>query len=219
MKLAMFDLDNTLLNGDSDFLWGQFLVKQDLVDAQHYEAKNQQFYDDYKDGTLDIFAFLEFSLEPLARLPQEQLLTLQKQYIESCIKPLISDKALALVEQHRQLGHTLMIITATNSFITAPIAKLFSVDNLLATEPEILEQTYTGKVSGTPCFKDGKVTRLNQWLQQQSEEITESWFYSDSHNDLPLLEFATHSFAVNPDDELKGIAEKSNWPILNIHDD
>ena len=217
MSLAIFDLDNTLLQGDSDYLWGKFLVDQGEVDGDTYEQTNQKFYDDYKTGELDIFAFLAFSLEPLTRLSSDRLAELHAQYMREIIKPLILPAATALVEKHRQLGDTLLIITATNHFITAPIATAFGIDELLATDPEIIDGLYTGKVSGTPCYQDGKVVRLEKWLQENDADLEDSWFYSDSHNDLPLLNKVTHPIAVNPDEILRQEAEERGWNILDIH--
>ena len=217
MTLAIFDLDNTLLAGDSDYLWGQFLVKQGLVDGKQYEATNQRFYDDYKAGRLDIYEFLAFSLHPLTLFTPAQLQDLHARYMHEMIDSLITPQARALVEQHRQQGHTLLIITATNSFITAPIARAFGIPHLLATEPEMIEGQYTGKVSGIPCFQAGKVTNLHQWLHDHDITLADSWFYSDSHNDLPLLYEVAHPVAVDPDPQLRQVAEQRNWPIVHLH--
>lgn len=217
MALAIFDLDNTLLAGDSDYLWGTFLVDQGEVDGKIYESTNQRFYDDYKTGQLDIFAFLKFSLEPLTRLTNKRLAELQEQFMREVIKPLVSTDALALVDKHRASSDTLLIITATNHFITAPIAKLFGIDHLLATEPEILNGRYTGSVAGTPCYQDGKVIRLKTWLAEHDQNLNNSWFYSDSHNDLPLLLLVEHPIVVNPDDILRQHAIDNNWKILHLH--
>ncbi len=217
MSLAIFDLDNTLLAGDSDYLWGKFLVDQGEVDGALYERTNQKFYDDYKAGRLDIFAFLAFSLEPLTRLSPERLSILHAQYMQEVITPLIHPAAVELVEKHRQQGDTLLVITATNRFITAPIAQAFGIDELLATEPEMIDGRYTGKVSGTPCYQDGKVIRLTKWLQDKNIDLQGSWFYSDSHNDLPLLNQVSHPVAVNPDETLRQEAETQGWNILDLH--
>ncbi len=219
MRLAIFDLDNTLLAGDSDYLWGKFLCQHGAVDADHYECTNQRFYDEYKAGKLDIYEFLEFSLAPLARFSPEQLDKLHHQFMQDIISPLITPAARELVEQHRGQGDTLMIITATNRFITAPIAQAFGVEHLLATEVEMKEGRYTGKVADIPCFQDGKVKRLQRWLDENDADLTDSWFYSDSHNDLPLLEKVTHPVAVNPDDTLRSVAVQRDWPILQLHHD
>ncbi len=217
MGLAIFDLDNTLLAGDSDYLWGQFLVRQGIVDSDDYERKNQAFYDQYKAGTLDIFAFQAFSQEPLTRFNMSELAELHEQFMQESIHPIISPAATKLVDQHRQQGDTLLIITATNRFITAPIAEAFGIPHLLATDPEIQDNRYTGRVSGVPCFQEGKVTRLEQWLSQTQHSLDDSWFYSDSHNDLPLLRQVTRPVAVDPDPQLRQEAERLNWPILHLH--
>jgi HAD superfamily hydrolase (TIGR01490 family) len=217
VSLAIFDLDNTLLAGDSDYLWGKFLIEQGEVDGDSYQRINQEFYNDYKAGTLDIFAFLRFSLKPLTQISNERLQQLHNQYMKEVIAPLIQPAAIELVDLHRQQGDTLLIITATNSFITTPIARAFGIDNLLATEPEIIEGRYTGNVRGTPCYQEGKVIRLNEWLAERKHSLDDSWFYSDSHNDLPLLNRVTHPVAVNPDKTLRQEAETHGWKIIDLH--
>lgn len=217
MTLAIFDLDNTLLAGDSDYLWGVFLCDIGVVKRDYYESENERFYDEYKSGKLDIMEFLSFSLRPLSQHSPEQLYQWREQFMEERISPLISDKARKLVEKHRDQGDTLLIITATNSFVTAPIAERFGISNLIATNPEMEGGRYTGKVEGEPSYQQGKVRRLNHWLKKQSESMQGSWFYSDSHNDLPLLEEVSHPVAVDPDDALRKIAEERNWPILGLH--
>ena len=219
MSLAIFDLDNTLLAGDSDYLWGQFLARQGVVDGAWYEEENRRYYEAYVAGQLNIDDFLAFSLKPLSELPMTQLQALHKQYMQESINPLIRPPARDLVEHHRSQGHTLMIITATNRFITAPIAQAFGINNLLATDPELLNGRYTGKVSGTPCFRDGKVIRLQQWLSEHQRNLDNSWFYSDSHNDLPLLSRVSHPVAVDPDPTLRQHANANGWQILNLHHD
>lgn len=216
MALAIFDLDNTLLNGDSDYLWGQFLAQQGLVDAENYERENLRFYDEYKAGTLDIFEFLEFSLRPLSENSVEELNQLYQQFMDACIRPIITDAARAKVDEHRQTGDTLLIITATNTFITAPIAAELGIENLLATDPEMNNGRYTGKVSGTPCFREGKVERLKSWLKQTGLNLADSYFYSDSHNDLPLLELVTKPIAVDPDETLQQHAQMKGWDIISF---
>jgi len=216
MSLSIFDLDNTLLNGDSDYLWGQFLVEQGIVDGPTYEKKNQDFYDQYKQGTLDIFEFLQFSLKPLSENRIETLNSWREQFMQEKILPIILDKARQLVDEHRQKGNTLMIITATNRFVTQPIAENFGIPYLLATEPEMSQGQYTGMVQGTPCFQDGKVTRLQQWLTDNSGTLDDSWFYSDSHNDIPLLEIVTHPVAVDPDESLRQHADVKQWDIISL---
>jgi HAD superfamily hydrolase (TIGR01490 family) len=214
--IALFDLDNTLIAGDSDYLWGCFLVEQGIVDGPAYEQANQRFYDQYKVGELDIHEFLDFQLRPLALHPVEQLQAWRAQYIEEKIRPILLTKAQTLIDRHRQQGDTLVIITATNRFITEPIAGLYGIEHLLATEPEHRGGQYTGGVAGTPCFQDGKVTVLEQWLATQGETLIDSWFYSDSHNDLPLLTRVQKPTAVDPDEILQTHAEKHGWPIISL---
>ncbi len=216
MALALFDLDNTLLADDSDFLWGCFLVENGLVDKAAYDAANQRFYDEYKKGTLDIFEFLSFSLKPLTQFTMEKLAQLHSEFMKKHIMPAMTEKGMAQIKQHRDKGDFTLIITATNSFVTGPIAKAFQVDDLIATEPEIIDGRYTGRVAGTPCFQEGKITRLNQWLKNTSHDLEDSIFYSDSHNDLSLLELVTTPVAVDPDDELKATALRKNWEIRSF---
>jgi HAD superfamily hydrolase (TIGR01490 family) len=216
MALALFDLDNTLLADDSDFLWGCFLVEKGLVDKITYDEANKRFYDDYKKGTLDIFEFLAFSLKPLTQFPTEKLAALHKEFLQKHITPVMTEKGMAQIQQHRDMGDITVIITATNRFVTAPIAEAFKVDDLIATDPEIVDGRYTGKVSGTPCFQRGKITRLKQWLEKTSHDLENSTFYSDSHNDIPLLEIVTTPIAVDPDDELKATALAKNWEIRSF---
>jgi len=216
MALALFDLDNTLLADDSDFLWGCFLVEKGLVDKPSYDEANQRFYNEYKQGTLDIFEFLAFSLKPLTLYPREKLDELHKEFMQKLIKPVMTNKGIAQIKQHRDKGDITVIITATNRFVTAPIARAFAVDDLIATDPEIIDGKYTGQVAGTPCFQQGKITRLNQWLENTSHDLENSTFYSDSHNDLALLEQVTTPIAVDPDDELKATAIERNWKIRSF---
>lgn len=218
MALAIFDLDNTLLSGDSDYLWGVFLGEQGIVDADFYERENERFYQEYKDGKLDIMEFLAFSLKPLSENNPEDLLRWRQQFIDSKIMPLISDKARQLVDKHRDQGDLLMIITATNAFVTSPIAELFGIEELIATDPEMIEGRYTGKVAGEPSFQHGKVKRLNNWLATKQHSLEGSYFYSDSHNDIPLLEKVNYPFAVDPDDTLRRHAEENRWPIISLRD-
>ncbi|MDH5179090.1 MAG: HAD-IB family hydrolase [Gammaproteobacteria bacterium] len=216
MALAIFDLDHTLLNGDSDYLWGQFLVNKGIVEREYYERENQRYFDEYRAGTLDIFAFLAFSLEPLTRFSMEELAELHREYMQTSIHPIILPAGRALIEKHRQQGDTLIIITATNRFVTEPIAKELGIDNLLATTPEISQGRYTGRVDGIPCFKDGKVKNLYQWLAGSGETLEESRFYSDSLNDIPLLELVTYPVAVDPDETLEQHAEMKGWEIISL---
>lgn len=216
MALVLFDLDNTLLAGDSDHLWGGFLVEQHAVDADYYRRENDRFYQDYQDGTLDIYAFLRFSLRPLRENSREQLLAWREQFLQEKIDPIIPHASRELVEKHRKAGDTLAIITATNAFITAPIAERFGIDHLIATLPEQINGHYTGEVAGEPCYKEGKVIRLNSWLEKERLELGGSWFYSDSHNDLPLLRLVDHPVAVDPDAPLLEQAEAAGWPIISL---
>lgn len=218
MNLAIFDLDNTLLGGDSDYLWGRWLVKHELVDGAFYERENQRFYSEYKAGTMDIFEFLRFALRPLAENGLDRLLALRQQFMAEVIVPIMLPAAQRLVDEHRSKGHTLLIITATNRFVTEPIAAAFGIDNLIATDPEFRDGCYTGEVSGTPSFREGKVERLNQWLRENGYNLASSWFYSDSLNDLPLLEMVTHPVAVDADETLTYHAGVKGWPIISLRD-
>jgi len=217
MVLALFDLDNTLLAGDSDYEWAQFLIDKGVLDRERYESKNQVFYDQYKAGTLDIFEFLAFQLRPLAEHSRAQLDAWHAEFMETRIRPMIRESARTLVESHH--GETRVIITATNSFVTGPIARAFGIEHLIATEPAVRDGVYTGGVEGIPCFQGGKVTRLEAWLRDRGEDlknVTKSTFYSDSHNDLPLLERVTHPVAVDPDMRLRAHAEAHQWPVLAL---
>jgi HAD superfamily hydrolase (TIGR01490 family) len=216
VSLAIFDLDNTLISNDSDFLWGQFLVDQGIVDKTYYEASNAKFYADYKQGTLDIVEFLNFSLKPLSEHPAEQLYQWRQQFVTEVITPFLLPAALELVDKHRARGDTLLVITATNRFVTEPIVKLYGIDNLLATTPEFKEGRYTGEFIDVPCFQTGKVTLLEQWLKNSTETLEGSYFYSDSHNDLPLLQKVDHPVAVDPDEKLKIAANTNGWSIISL---
>ncbi len=218
MSLAIFDLDNTLLAGDSDYLWGRFLAAAGVVDGDYYERENQRFYDQYRVGELDIHEFLAFSLRPLAEQSPDRLRTLRCEFVADCIRPILLPAAAELLRKHQQAGDTLLIITATNRFVTQPIADLLGVPHLLATEPEMAGERYTGRVAGTPCFQHGKVERLEQWLVEQDEGLDGSWFYSDSHNDLPLLQQVEHPVAVDPDETLRGEAIARGWPIISLRE-
>ena len=216
MTLAIFDLDNTLIADDSDYLWGKFLVDQGIVDRLVYDKINAKFYEDYQNGTLDMVAFLRFALAPLATHPIEQLHNWRQDFINTIIKPLLLDKAKALIEKHRAQGDTLIVITATNSFITAPIVALYGIEHLIATTPEMIDGKYTGNVNGVPCFQEGKVTRLNEWLTLNNEKLEGSYFYSDSHNDLPLLKLVDFPVAVDPDEKLRDFADTQKWEIISL---
>ena len=215
MSLAIFDLDNTLIGGDSDFLWGEFLGEEGVVDANAYRKKNEYFYQQYDLGVLDIYAWLEFCLEPLSRYSMKELQEFHHRFMIQKIEPIMLDKAQNCINQHKERGDTVLVMTASNSFVTAPIAKKYGINQLLATEPEIKAGRYTGGVSGIPCFQSGKVDKLMPWLQKNEETLTGSTFYSDSHNDLPLLELVDNPVAVNADKILTKIAEKKGWEVLN----
>ena len=215
MSLAIFDLDNTLIGGDSDFLWGEFIGEEGIVDANAYRKKNEYFYQQYDLGTLDIYAWLEFCLEPLTRYSMTELQELHHRFMIQKIEPILLDKAQNCINRHKERGDTVLVITASTSFVTAPIVKKYGINQLLATEPEIKEGRYTGGVSGIPCFQSGKIDKLMPWLQKNKETLTGSTFYSDSHNDLPLLELVDNPVAVNADKILTQIAEKKGWKVLN----
>jgi HAD superfamily hydrolase (TIGR01490 family) len=219
MNLALFDLDNTLLSGDSDYEWGQFLIDRGVVDRDFYEHRNRGFYEQYKAGTLDIHEFLAFALEPLARHTPDELARWHAAFMAERIVPLIGRRARDLVACHARNGDLLAIITATNAFVTAPIAREFGVPHLIATEPEQVDGRYTGRPRGTPCFQAGKVTRLDEWLAARGQTLAsfdDTWFYSDSLNDLPLLERVRRPVAVDPDPRLAEVAAARGWPILSL---
>lgn len=218
MALAIFDLDNTLLGGDSDHAWGEFLVQRGIVDRTVYAEANDRFYREYQNGTLDIHAYLAFALEPLTRFTRDELKALHDDFMRTMIAPMRLAKADALLAEHRARGDFLLIITATNAFVTRPIGAALGVDALLATEPEIRNNRYTGKIIGTACFREGKVTSLREWLAQHPYAIETASFYSDSQNDLPLLEMVGHPIAVDPDDTLRRVATERAWPIISLRD-
>lgn len=217
MQLAIFDLDNTLIGGDSDHAWGEFLVEREHVDGERYRSANDRFYRDYQRGELDIFAYLEFALEPLAQLSRGQLGNLQRAFMEEVVSEIWLPQAEELIAGHRRDGHHIMIITATNRFVVEPIAARLGVDTLLATEPEEVEGRFTGRVAGEPCYQGGKVLRLHQWLAHNpAYAASEKWFYSDSINDLPLLREVEHPVAVDPDPRLRTEAESRGWPVISL---
>lgn len=218
MRLAIFDLDHTLLTGDSDHLWGEYMIEHGLVEREHHKRQNDRFYEDYKAGTLDIAAYTRFALEPLIRLGAQKLLPLRERFIREVVEPIIAPAAPALLERHRIQGDTLLIITATNAFITRPIAELLAVDDLLATEPEVVDGRYTGNIAGIPCYREGKPARLAQWRAQQNERYEHITFYSDSHNDLPLLRQADQPVVVDPDDTLRAEAARNGWPVITLRE-
>jgi len=216
MKLALFDLDNTLLAGDSDVEWAQFLIEEGVLHPQEFHAKNIWFADRYKDGTLDIHEFLEFQLAPLAAHPRDRLDAWHQGYMQRKIRPIILDRAVELLGSHA--GALRAIVTATNRFITAPIARELGVEHLVATDIEEIEGKFTGKPKGTPCFREGKIARVDEWLAAQGKRLGdfESWFYSDSLNDLPLLERVDHPVAVDPDPTLFAHAKGRGWEIISL---
>lgn len=216
MTLAIFDLDHTLLAGDSDYLWGEYMVENQIVDAQEYRQRNQVFYEDYQRGELDNETYLEFALAPLARYSLEELYAWRADYVENWIKPIVVQGAADLLDRHRQQNHELLIISATNLFVTEPIAALLQVPTILSTEPEIAANRYTGRYLGTPTYREGKVSVLRAWLTNTDHDLAGSFFYSDSINDLALLEQVDNPIAVHPDDELKAIAESRNWKIIDL---
>ena len=218
MSLAIFDLDNTLIAGDSDHAWGEFLVERQLVDGEEFARTNDQFYEDYQRGQLDIHAYLAFALAPLTRFSPAELDALHADFMARKIAPLMLPKAQQLLEQHRAAGDFLLIITATNRFVTGPIGAALGVDDLLASEPEVIDGHYTGRICGVPCYQAGKVTRLHAWLTDSGHRLEGSYFYSDSHNDIPLLEEVSFPVAVDPDPQLQAHAERRGWPLLSLRD-
>ena len=218
MALAIFDLDNTLIAGDSDHAWGEFLVAKNQVDGDYYRAMNDRFYADYEAGQLDIFAYLAFSLAPLANIAPQQLAQLHLEFMQQIIAPMRLSKADDLITKHRDAGDRLLVITSTNRFIVEPICQALGIDELLATELEIVGNRYTGEIVGTPTYQEGKVTRLNQWLQDNNVNSDGSYFYSDSINDLPLLLQVSHPIAVDPDQALRQEAHDRGWQILSLRD-
>lgn len=216
MKLAIFDLDNTLLDGDSDYAWGEFVVAENLVAQDEYRKKNAAFYEDYKRGELDMTAYQEFALAPLTRFSAEQLKELHRKFMHTVIAGMLLPQARELIAQHRDAGHTLLVITATNRFITEPIVREYGIENLLCTEPEMQGDNYTGKISGEPCYQHGKIHKLEAWLQEKNYSPEYSWFYSDSFNDIPLMEKVDNAIAVNPDPTLTAHAHAKGWPIIDL---
>jgi len=216
MALALFDLDKTLLDGDSDFEWGQFLVDKKLVDEKEYAEANNYFYEEYQRGTLDIIEFSAFSFKPLSKLGRSNLDELHTEFMNKIIIPLIRNQSQATIDKHHAQGDTSIIITATNSFITQPIADYFGIQHLIATEPKVVDGNYTTEIEGTPCFQGGKVIRLNEWMENNNESLKGSYFYSDSINDLPLLEVVDTPIVVDPDERLGNEAIERGWPIISL---
>ena len=223
MNLALFDLDHTLIPLDSDYEWGQFLVRIGAVDADEFARRNAAFYAQYEAGTLDPVEYLEFALGTLAQFPRKQLDAWRLQFMDEVVLPGIRPAATDLVKQHQKAGDKVAIITATNKFVTEPIAKVFGVDTLIAAEPETNgDGEITGKLVGIPTSGPGKVIHTNEWLASQGkslESFPRSYFYSDSQNDIPLLSAVTHPVATNPNALLKAHAQAQGWPILTLFDD
>jgi HAD superfamily hydrolase (TIGR01490 family) len=218
-NLALFDLDNTLLAGDSDYNWSLFLIKQGLLDEKTHHERNEQFYLDYKNGNLDIYKFLAFQLKPLSEHSVADLNALHAKYMDTVIRPMMTKKAQDLVNQHKAQGDLCLVITATNSFVTKPIAQAYGIAHLIGTDPEMVNGAYTGGVAGMPSFQEGKVTRLKQWLAERGQELADfeqSYFYSDSHNDLPLMKLVTHPVAVDADAKLTAYAQQHGWPHISL---
>jgi HAD superfamily hydrolase (TIGR01490 family) len=215
-RLALFDLDNTLLAGDSDHGWGEFMVAQGLVDGADYSAKNDAFYQDYLAGNLDMIAYAEFALEPLTQYSAAELNTIHQKFMQTTIIPMIAPKAQALLKKHRDAGDVLVIVTATNDFITAPIAEYLAIPHLIATPTECVDGRYTGKLSGSPCFKAGKIDKLNAWMALNGYHIEGACFYSDSHNDIPLLALVDEPIVVDPDTTLNAHALLNGWPVITL---
>ncbi|MDO9366742.1 MAG: HAD family hydrolase [Methylotenera sp.] len=218
-NLALFDLDNTLLAGDSDYNWSLFLIGEGLLDATTHQESNEQFYQDYKNGNLDIVKFLAFQLKPLSQHPVKFLDELHLKFMDKVIRPMMTQKSQDLVNKHKAQGDLCLIITATNSFVTKPIAKAYGIEHLIGTDPEMANGEYTGGVSGVPSFQAGKVTRINQWLAERNQKLSDfetSYFYSDSHNDLPLMKLVTNPVAVDADEPLTAYAKQQHWPLISL---
>ena len=218
-NLALFDLDNTLLAGDSDYNWSLFLISEGLLDAKTHHDRNEQFYADYKNGCLNIVEFLKFQLQPLSQHSKKFLDQLHQKYMQKVIRPMMTQKAQDLVNKHKAAGDLCVVITATNSFVTKPIATAYGVEHLIGSDPEMVNGEYTGGVTGVPTYKEGKVIRLNQWLAERGQQLSDfetSYFYSDSHNDLPLMKLVTNPVAVDADAILTAYAEEQAWPQISL---
>ncbi len=218
-NLALFDLDNTLLAGDSDYNWSLFLISEGLLDAKTHHERNEQFYQDYKNGCLDIVQFLNFQLQPLSQHKKVFLDEVHKKYMQKIIRPMMTVKAQALVDKHKAAGDLCIVITATNSFVTKPIATAYGIEHLIGSDPEMVNGEYTGGVTGVPTYKEGKVIRINQWLAERGKKLSDfeiSYFYSDSHNDLPLMKLVTNPVAVDADAILMAYAQEQAWPQMSL---
>lgn len=219
MNLVLFDLDNTLLAGDSDFAWAQFLIGKGVLDREVQEAKNVAFLEQYKAGTLDIFEFLDFQLAPLSRHPRAELDAWHAEFMDMSVRPMITARARALVDSHLDSGALVAVVTATNAFVTGPIVREFGIPHLVATIPAQNDGAFTGKPRGVPAFKAGKIERVDAWLESLGlhfGSFERAWFYSDSHNDLPLLKRVSNPVAVDPDDSLRAHAEAHGWPVISL---
>jgi len=218
MALAIFDLDNTLLAGDSDHRWGEFLCDVGLANAEAFRQKNDAFYADYQAGSLDMTAYLDFVLEPLTGMARSAVRSLQRQFVAECVEPMLLDKAFDLLNEHRIKGDTLLMMTATHAVVAEPVAARLGFEHWLGSGVGIVDECYTGKAEGNPCFQQGKVDHLADWRSRHPEiaDLDDCWFYSDSHNDLPLLSAVGHPVAVDPDDTLRAHAEVNDWQIMSL---
>ena len=216
MPLAIFDLDNTLIGGDSDYLWGEFLCDEGIItDRESFQKMNDYFYHQYEIGELDIYAWAEFSFKVLSEHSFDKLNQLLKDFMETKIRPIFLEKAQNCIDNHKKNGDSVLVITASNTFVTKPIVEMYGIEHLLATEPEFVSGRFTGKVSGIPCFQSGKIDNLMPWLEKNNENLIGSYFYSDSHNDLPLLELVDNPVAINGDPILMAAANENGWTNLD----
>ena len=216
MPLAIFDLDNTLIGGDSDYLWGEFLCDEGIItDRESFQKMNDYFYHQYEIGELDIYAWAEFSFKVLSEHSFDKLNQLRKDFMETKIRPIFLEKAQNCIDNHKKNGDSVLVITASNTFVTKPIVEMYGIEHLLATEPEFVSGRFTGKVSGIPCFQSGKIDNLMPWLEKNNENLIGSYFYSDSHNDLPLLELVDNPVAINGDQILMAAANENGWTNLD----
>ena len=217
MNIALFDLDNTLIKGDSDYQWGNYLVENNYVDPKLYKEKNENFFEQYRKGTLCAREFAEFSYEPLTKYDFKTLISIRKKFFEEKIKPLILPKAIDLIKFHKERKDILAIVTATNSFISRISADYFQINDLLASEPEFIDNKFTGRLHGEPCFQEGKVLKVKEWIKLNNyKSYDDIYFYTDSHNDIKLLEYCTIPVAVDPDNILKELSKKNNWKIMSL---
>ena len=217
MNIALFDLDNTLIKGDSDYQWGNYLVENNYVDPKLYKEKNENFFEQYRKGTLCAREFAEFSYEPLTKYDFKTLISIRKKFFEEKIKPLILPKAIDLIKFHKERKDILAIVTATNSFISRISADYFEINDLLASEPEFIDNKFTGRLHGEPCFQEGKVLKVKEWIKLNNyKSYDDIYFYTDSHNDIKLLEYCTIPVAVDPDNILKELSKKNNWKIMSL---